>query len=117
MVKHRPKRWMSSHAPLEHLQMARCHERIECQIVFEDCAEGRIERGAAQPQRVTDVLYHRAQSLELSGALSDETANSIRDVIRFKIHPTDDAGNRRMTIREIKEKTRFCLGRGRLDQD
>jgi len=32
------------------------HERIECQIVLEECVERRVERCVFQPQRIIDVL-------------------------------------------------------------
>jgi len=48
-------------------------------------------------------LHHRAQSLEIPVTLLNETPNSIRRVTRCKIHPADNACDRRMMAGEIKK--------------
>src|SRR5882762_3338244 len=111
-----PERRMASQTALEHRQMPRRHERIECQIVLEECVERRVERCVFQPQRIIDVLDHGAQAFELPAALSNEAANAILHIIRCKIYPPDDAGNRRVSAGETEEETRFRLGGGSLHQ-
>src|SRR5579871_214275 len=86
MIKYCPELWMSPQAALEHRQVTRRHERIERKIVFQDCAEGRVKRGAFHPPGITDVLDHRTQTLELSLALLHKAANSIRHVACSKIY-------------------------------
>src|SRR5882672_10401935 len=117
MIEHGFERRISTEAPFEYLEMARGYERVECQVILENCLKGRIERGAIQPKRIINVLDHRPQSLEFAATFLNQTTNSIGDVTGFKVHPTNNARYRGMTTSEFKQETGFRLGGRSLNQD
>ena len=93
MIDYCPKSRMPPQASLKRAQMSWRHQCIEHEIIYYHCFKRSVERIAVQPIWIANVLDHRSQSFEYSPTVANEAADSLRHITRFKIRPTDNAGN------------------------
>src|SRR5579872_3864540 len=69
MIQHRSEPGMLAQSARESLEVRKVHQCIKRQVTLDNRVEGRIKRGFVQPRGVADILYHWAESLELSATL------------------------------------------------